>query len=106
MQFLTQVATAFSDPIRIQMLEILMEGRDASCVSSPHPQFPRAMCPYLDLQPKLGDISKSKLSYHLKELRVAGLVEEHRLGKQVFSTVNKKTITQFLEDVTIRFLAS
>jgi hypothetical protein len=46
----------------------------------PHPQLPHALCPYLDVRPKMGNIATSKLSYHLKELREAGLVEERELG--------------------------
>ena len=100
-QRLTQVAAALSDPIRVQILEIIVKGRDASCASSPHPQHPQAVCPYLDVQAKLGNISRSKLSYHLKELRMAGLIEEHRLGKQVFYLANQSTLLQFLETVKV-----
>jgi ArsR family transcriptional regulator len=96
-QLLTKVAAALSDPIRVQILDILVKGRDASCISSPHPQLPQAVCPYMDVRPKLGNIATSKLSYHLKELREAGLIEERRLGKQVFYLANQKTLTQFLE---------
>ncbi len=103
-QFIAKIARALSDPIRLQVLDILVKGRDASCVSSPHPQFPQAICPYLDVQPKLKNISTSKLSYHLKELREAGLVEECRLGKQVFYLVNQKTLEHLLETVKARYL--
>ena len=64
---LAKIARALSDPIRLQILDILVQGRDASCVSSPHPQLPHAVCPYLDVLPKLENISTSKLSYHLKD---------------------------------------
>ena len=101
---LAKIARALSDPIRLQILDILAKGRDASCVSSPHPQLPHAVCPYLDVLPKLENISTSKLSYHLKELREAGLVEECRLGKQVFYLVNHKTLEQLLETVKARYL--
>ena len=101
---LVKIARALSDPIRLQILDILVKGRDASCVSSPHPQLPQAVCPYLDVLPKLGNISSSKLSYHLKELREAGLVEEYRLGKQVFYLINQRTLEQLLEMVKGRYL--
>ncbi|HET8842637.1 MAG TPA: metalloregulator ArsR/SmtB family transcription factor [Ktedonobacteraceae bacterium] len=103
-QLLAKIAAALSDPIRLQILSILVKGRDASCVSFPHPQFPQAVCPYLDVQPKLGNIATSKLSYHLKELREAGLIEEHRLGKQVFYLVDQKTLVRFLEMVQAYYL--
>jgi ArsR family transcriptional regulator len=93
-QSLAKIAAALSDPIRLQILSILVKGRDPSCVSSPHPQLPHA----------LGNIAKSKLSYHLKELREAGLVEEHRLGKQVFYLVHQETLAHFLDTVKIYYL--
>jgi ArsR family transcriptional regulator, arsenate/arsenite/antimonite-responsive transcriptional repressor len=104
-QLLAKIAAALSDPIRLQILSILVKGRDASCLSSPHPQLPQAVCPYLDVRPKLGNIATSKLSYHLKELREAGLIEEHRLGKQVFYLVDQKTLAQFLEMLKATYLA-
>jgi ArsR family transcriptional regulator len=105
-QLLARIAAALSDPIRLQILNILVQGRDASCLSSPHPQMPHALCPYLDVRPKLGNISTSKLSYHLKELREAGLVEERRLGKQVFYLVNQETFSRFLEIVRTSYLTA
>ena len=79
-ELLAKVAAALSDPIRLQILDILSRGRDESCISTPHPDLPHAMCPYMDVRPKLGNIATSKLSYHFKELREAGLIDERRLG--------------------------
>lgn len=103
---LAQVAGALSDPIRLQILDILARGRDETCISHPHPALPHAICPYVDVQPKLGNISTSKLSYHIKELREAGLIEEHRLGKQVFYVVNRETLAHFLAAVQASYLAA
>lgn len=103
-QLLTKVAAALSDPIRLQILDILMKGRDAMCVSTPHPEFPSAMCPYLDVRPKMGNLAPSKLSYHFKELRDAGLLEERRMGKQVFYSVNQQTVAQFLATLRENYL--
>jgi ArsR family transcriptional regulator len=105
-QLLAKVAAALSDPIRLQILNILVQGRDETCISSPHPQLPQALCPYLDVRPKLGNISTSKLSYHLKELRDAELIEERRLGKQVFYLVNQQTLARFLDTVKASYLPS
>jgi len=101
---LARKATALSDPVRLQILDLLVKGHDASCQSPPHPQFPKALCPYLDMQRNLGNIAPSKLSYHLKELRQAELVEEHRLGKRVYYTANLAVLTRLLEEVRQRFL--
>jgi ArsR family transcriptional regulator len=60
----------------------------------------------MDVRPKLGNIAPSKLSYHFKELREAGLIEERRLGKQVFYLVNQETLAQFLEMLKEHYLIS
>lgn len=98
------IARALSDPIRLQILNILVEGRDSSCRSTPHPQLPQAICPYLDIQPRLKGMSRSKLSYHFKELRDAGLLEEHRMGKQVFYLIKKERLEQAREMIRQAFL--
>ena len=97
-------AAAFSDPLRLRILDLLVKGHDDLCQSPPHPKFPKALCPYLDIQRQLGEIAPSKLSYHLKELRQAELVEEHRMGKRVYYTANLDAFTQFLEEVRQRYL--
>jgi ArsR family transcriptional regulator len=101
---LARKVTALSDPIRLQILDLLVKGHDASCQSPPHPEFPKALCPYLDIQGKLGNIAPSKLSYHLKTLRQAELVEEHRLGKRVYYTANLDVLNRLLEEVRQRYL--
>lgn len=101
---LAKIAAALSDPLRLRILQILAKGRDDSYTSSPHPQLPHALCPYIDVQPRLGNIATSKLSYHFKELRDAGLVEERRLGKQVFYLVNQETLQYFLDAVQRDYL--
>jgi ArsR family transcriptional regulator len=103
---LSKVAAALSDPIRLRILDILVKGRDPSYSSSPHPDYHDALCPYIDIRPRLANIATSQLSYHLKELRKAELVEEHRLGKQVFYLLNKKTLIHFQECIHERYLLS
>jgi ArsR family transcriptional regulator, arsenate/arsenite/antimonite-responsive transcriptional repressor len=101
---LARKAAAFSDPLRLRILDLLVKGHDDFCQSPPHPEFPKALCPYLDIQSQLGNIAPSKLSYHLKELRQAELVEEHRLGKRVYYTANLVVLTRLLEEVRQRYL--
>ncbi len=101
---LAKKAIALSDPIRLEILDLLAKGHDTACQSPPHPDFPTALCPYLDIQQKLGNIATSKLSYHLKELRLAGFVEEHRLGKRVYYTLNPGVLNGFLEGIRQRYL--
>lgn len=57
---------ALADPIRLQVVEVLRGGQRCVC----------------DLREEI-DASPSLLSYHLKVLREAGLVEATRRGKWV-----------------------
>lgn len=103
-EMLAKRISALSDPIRLEILDLLVKGHDAFCKSPPHPDYPAALCPYLDLQSKMGDIAPSKLSYHLKELRLTGLIEEHRDGKRVYYTVNGEVLAAVLEALRKRYL--
>lgn len=101
---LATLASALSDPIRLQILDLLVKGHDDSCQSRPHPEFPLALCPYLDIRVKLGNIAPSKLSYHLKALRDAGLIQEHPLGKFTYYTADLDVLAQFLGATWQRYL--
>ena len=102
---LDKVALALSDPLRLRILDLLAVGRNDPCWSPDIPELPDAICA-LDLQRRLGDtgISKSKLSYHMKELREAGLVQEHRQGKWIYYILNQEVLNAFLRQVEVRFL--
>jgi ArsR family transcriptional regulator len=102
---LAALALVLSDPIRLRILDLLVIGRDASYRSMEHPQFPLALCPR-DLQQKLGDITPSKLSYHLKELRSAKLIQEHRSGKHIHYTPNQPVLEHFFAAMKQRYLTA
>lgn len=101
---LARKIAALSDPIRLEILDLLVKGHDAGCLSPTHPEYPEALCPYLDLQAKMGDIAPSKLSYHLRELRLAKLIDEHRDGKRIYYTVNSESLTELLAILRKRYL--
>lgn len=98
-----KVALALSDPLRLRILDLLAAGRRDPCWSPDIPELPTAMCA-LDLQHKLGEIGASKLAYHLKELREAGLVQEHKQGKWVYYLLNEEVLQGFLGQLRQRFL--
>lgn len=100
---LDKVALALSDPLRLRILDLLVEGRNDPCCSPDIPELPTAICA-TDLQLKLGEIGASKLAYHLKELREAGLVQEHRQGKWVYYVLNEDVLQGFLGQLQRRFL--
>ncbi len=62
---------ALSEPIRIQVLELLREGE--FCVGD--------MCERLS-------IAQSKLSFHLKTLKQAGLVTARQQGRWMYYSLN------------------
>src|SRR5829696_315217 len=61
---------ALSDPIRIEVLEMLAQGE-------------RCMC---DLTDAL-DVAQSRLSWHLRTLKEAGLVSDRREGRWSYYTL-------------------
>ena len=68
---------ALSDPIRLQVVELLRDQEMCVC----------------DLRDRL-DIASSKLSFHLKTLKVANLVRARQEGKWLYYSLN---LPQFVE---------
>src|SRR5687767_13671862 len=48
---------------------------------------------------EVSTLSRPAVSHHLKILRSAGLLEEEKIGKEVFLSVNKKLLEETLGDV-------
>jgi ArsR family transcriptional regulator len=61
------VFAALSDPIRLQILDALSPEQRCVC----------------EIQERIDDVAANLLSYHLKVLREAGLVESTRRGRWV-----------------------
>ena len=100
---IAEVARVLSDPIRLRILDLLKEGRDSGCEAPPYSSLPKAICP-ADLQRKLEDVSGSKLSYHLRELRQTGLIQEYREGKRIYYAPVIDKMNEFLKMVNSRYL--
>jgi ArsR family transcriptional regulator, arsenate/arsenite/antimonite-responsive transcriptional repressor len=66
---LSEVAKALSDPVRVQIVDVLRREAGKVCVC--------------DLQ-RLFDISQPTLSHHLKKLRDTGLVGVERRGQWAY----------------------
>ena len=77
---LSEVAKALSDPVRVQIVEVLRRQAGEVCVC--------------DLQP-LFDISQPTLSHHLKKLRDAGLVGVARRGQWAYYYVVDGALDSF-----------
>ncbi len=75
---------ALSDPLRLQILELLREQQLCVC----------------DLCDRL-DVRQSKLSFHLKALKDAGLLRSKQQGKWVYYSLNLPqfaVLEQYLSD--------
>lgn len=99
---LDKVALALSDPIRLQILDLLAIGRDHTCCSPENPDAPVALCSCDILQ--VLDLTPSRLSYHMKELREAGLITEQKRGRWVYFSLNRSAIADFTKSLYDRFV--
>jgi ArsR family transcriptional regulator len=102
MEAFNQVALALSDPIRLQILDLLVVGREGACCSPENPDAPNGVCA-CDLLLQL-DLAPSRLSYHMKELREAGLTREQKRGRWIYYTLHQETLAAFLQTVQTRYL--
>lgn len=80
MENLELIFKALSDPIRLQILKKLY-SEESVCVCKLGDMF---------------DISQSKLSYHLKMLLSANLIDKTSQGKWNYYSVNKDSISRVL----------
>jgi ArsR family transcriptional regulator, arsenate/arsenite/antimonite-responsive transcriptional repressor len=96
---LAAVGKALSDPIRLRMLSLMTEAARC-CRPAPETagsgavQAPAGVC-VCELQGLYG-LAQSKVSYHLKVLREAGLVREARRGRWSFYSVDEDAAAQAL----------
>lgn len=95
---LAQAAKVLSDPIRLRILAKLKEGRQDGDEAPVCEAVPAAVCP-ADLQSRIGDISPSKLSYHLKELKEEGFIQEQREGKRIYYYLQPERFLRLTESL-------
>jgi ArsR family transcriptional regulator, arsenate/arsenite/antimonite-responsive transcriptional repressor len=98
---LARVAKALSDPIRLNMLDVMAQGR--SCCGLPDPQErgvpgtadPAGIC-VCEFQEHFG-LGQSKVSYHLRVLKEAGIVREETRGKWSFYAIDREAVATALD---------
>ncbi len=76
---------ALSDPLRLQILELLQQQELCVC----------------DLRDRLEGVAQSKLSFHLKTLKNAGLVRARQEGRWIYYSLNLAkfiALEQYLAD--------
>jgi ArsR family transcriptional regulator, arsenate/arsenite/antimonite-responsive transcriptional repressor len=97
---LVALGQALSDPIRVRMLGMMGEGR--GCCDLPDLGAPAGededpgicVCEFEDYF----GMGQSKVSYHMRKLKDAGLVREERRGKWSFYSLDEEAVRGLLDD--------
>jgi ArsR family transcriptional regulator len=97
---LVALGRALSDPIRVRMIGMMAEGR--SCCALPDLGVPAedqdngiCVCEFEDYF----GVGQSKVSYHVRKLKEAGIVREEKRGKWSFYSIDRESVAQVLGEV-------
>ena len=104
---LVALGRALSDPIRVRMLSMMAEGRsccDFSDSGVPVEEGEEGIC-VCEFEEAFS-MGQSKVSYHMKKLRDAGLVHEERRGKWSFYSLDRKAAGELLGEAADRLLST
>ena len=103
---LVALGRALSDPIRVRMLSMMADGRgccDFSASGVPVAEGDEGIC-VCEFEEHFG-MGQSKVSYHMKKLKDAGLVREERRGKWSFYTLDREAAGELLGEAADRLLS-
>ena len=103
---LVALGRAISDPIRVRMLSMMAEGRgccDFSGSGVPVEEGEEGIC-VCEFEEAFS-MGQSKISYHVKKLKDAGLVVEERRGKWAFYSLDRDTAGDLLGEAAERLLS-
>lgn len=84
-----RIAKALADPRRFRVLQTLAAAHEVGC---------QRLC-------EVFPVSQATISYHLKELANAGLVEPRREGQFVYYRVRAGVVEDYLEELRVRMRA-
>ncbi len=104
---LVALGRALSDPIRVRMLGMMAEGRgccDFSSSGVPADEGDEGIC-VCEFEEYFG-MGQSKVSYHMRKLKEAGLVREQRRGKWSFYSLDREAASELLGEAADRLLSS
>jgi ArsR family transcriptional regulator, arsenate/arsenite/antimonite-responsive transcriptional repressor len=104
---LVALGRALSDPIRVRMLSMMAEGRsccDFSDSGVPAGEGDEGIC-VCEFEEHFG-MGQSKVSYHMKKLKDAGLVHEERRGKWAFYSLDREAASGLLGEAADRLLSA
>lgn len=91
---IARVAKALSDPIRLEMLRLMLQGRgccgliDPAARGVPGADEPAGIC-VCEFQERFR-LGQSRASYHLRVLKEAGLISEDVRGKWSFYALDRE----------------
>jgi ArsR family transcriptional regulator, arsenate/arsenite/antimonite-responsive transcriptional repressor len=103
---LVALGRALSDPIRVRMLSMMADGRsccDFSGAGVPADEGEEGIC-VCEFEGIFG-MGQSKVSYHVKKLKDAGLVREERRGKWAFYSLDREAAGTLLGGAADRLLS-
>jgi ArsR family transcriptional regulator len=103
---LVALGSALSDPLRVRMLGMMADGRsccDFSGSGVPAEEGEDGIC-VCEFEEVFG-MGQSKVSYHMKKLKNAGLVREERRGKWSFYTLDREAAVKLLGEAADRLLS-
>ena len=106
MEQLVALGRALSDPIRVRIFSMMADGRgccDFSASSVPAAEGEEGIC-VCEFEERFS-MGQSKVSYHMKKLKDAGLVREERRGKWSFYTLDREAAGELLGEATDRLLS-
>ena len=104
---LVALGRALSDPIRVRMLSMMAEGRsccDFSDSGVPAEEGEEGIC-VCEFEEHFS-MGQSKVSYHVRKLKEAGLVREERRGKWAFYSLDREAASGLLGEAEDRLLAA
>ncbi len=103
---LVALGRALSDPIRVRMLGMMADGRgccDFSGSGVPAEEGDEGIC-VCEFEEAFG-MGQSKVSYHMRKLKDAGLVREEKRGRWSFYSVDREAAGELLGEAADRLLA-
>ena len=104
---LVALGRALSDPIRVRMLGMMADGRsccDFSGSGVPAEEGEEGIC-VCEFEDHFG-MGQSKVSYHMRKLKDAGLVREERRGKWSFYSIDREAAGELLGEAADRLLSA
>jgi ArsR family transcriptional regulator len=103
---LVALGRALSDPIRVRMLSMMADGRgccDFSDAGVPVEEGEEGIC-VCEFEEAFS-MGQSKVSYHMKKLKDAGLVKEERRGKWTFYSLDREATSGLLGEAADHLLS-